>query len=147
MNWIVLKWTAESSGRWEQQLQHLAGASRVHCGLIHNFTALTLSHPLPFSVSRLFFPSLLLSLLPSLPLSSSPPVSRYIIDTGHIYESFQSPENWWPLLSLSLPLSFLSVYFISIPSPQASLLITLVCTVQMEPLLWSHFSLHALVNY
>lgn len=75
----------------------------LHRGLLYIslHPAVTLSHPLPFIFS--FAPSALtlpcrFFLSPSssvvLPPSLFPPssLSPYIIDTEHIYESFQSPE-------------------------------------------------------
>lgn len=91
-------------------------------------------HPFLFLSSFDLFSSFVFSLSFSLSLPLLLSLSRYIIDIEHIYESFSRLQRTDDLSSASVPLSYLSVCFISIPSPQANLQMKLFCTVQMEPI-------------
>lgn len=93
-------WVNECSGRCIRLESH---------GFTVTFSTFhSLSHP-PFFSLLLSHSHFSIFLLCPSSVSFCLHLSRYIIDTEHIYESFRSPENRWPLLSRSVSTSFLFI--------------------------------------
>lgn len=118
MNWIVLRWMRESSGRWERQLQQLTGAftevfSTFHCILLSPPSFHFLFRSLSFNLALSFFP---LSFLLCYPASLSLPPPLLSLPLHYWYRThlwiFPVPRDLMtsPLSLLSQSLSLSLVY-------------------------------------